>query len=83
MNWAIFYSPAAQSDCDGLPDEALAALGELEAQLTQHPFLGDPNPNDQLERSIDFGKLGQGAVTYALEEHMAEIWFLGIVWIDA
>ena len=48
MNWAIFYSPAAQSDCDGLPGEALAALGELEAQLTQHPFLGDPNPNNQL-----------------------------------
>ena len=80
MSWAIFYSPRAERDCDGLPDVALAALGELEAQLSEHPFLGDPNPDDRLERSVDFGKTGEGVVTYALEEHLQEIWFLGVIW---
>jgi hypothetical protein len=80
VSWAIFYSPRAESDCNGLPDEALAALGEVEAQLSEHPFLGDPNPDNRLERSVDFGTLGQGVVTYTLEEDMQEIWFLGVIW---
>lgn len=81
MNWAIFYSPAALMNCDGLPDEALAALGELEALLSEDPFLGDPNPYDRLERSVNFGKQGQGVVTYVLDEDQHEIGFLGIVWL--
>jgi hypothetical protein len=81
VNWAIFYSPEAERACEGLPGEALAALGELEAQLSAYPFLGDPNPYDRLERSVNFGKSGQGVVTYVLEENQREIWFLGIVWL--
>ena len=80
MSWVVFYSERAQLDCDGLPGEALAALGELEGQLSEHPFLGEQNPNDRLERSADFGKQGQGVVTYMLDEHQQEIWFLGIIW---
>jgi hypothetical protein len=80
VSWAIYYSSRAERDCEGLPDEALAALGEVEAQLTEHPFLGDSNPSNRLERSIDFGKLGQGVITYVLDEQLEEIWLLGIVW---
>ena len=81
MNWAIFYSPGAERDSEGLPDEALAALGEVEAQLSEYPFLGDPDPFDRLERSIDFGKNGQGAITYFVDEDQKVIAFLSIIWL--
>ena len=81
MSWPIFYSERAGSDCEGLPGDAISALGELEGLLSEHPFLGAPNPSDPLERSVDFGKNGQGVVTYVLDESHREIWFLGIVWL--
>lgn len=81
MNWAIFYSEAATTDCVGLPDEALAALGEVEAQLSEHPYLGDPNPTDLSERSIDFGDRGQGALMYVLNDDDKRISFTSIIWL--
>ena len=81
MNWAIFYSERAEKDCDGLPDHALAALGELELQLFQHPFLGDPNPADPSQRSVDFGNQGQGVVTYVLNEDEMRIGFTSVIWL--
>ena len=81
MNWAVFYSEGARRDCEGLPGEAIAALGELEGLLCEHPYLGRPSAASSLERSVDFGKLGQGAVTYSLDPNRREIGFLSVVWL--
>ena len=75
----------SQPQIDGLPREALGPLAEARAVLEVAPWGGDSLNDDNPEapvRSLAFGPIRQGLVTYLIVERQRRVDVLDVLWLD-
>jgi hypothetical protein len=75
----------SQPQIDALPTEALAAFAEARAMLEVAPWGGDPlddgNP-DAPVRTLPFGPIQQGLLTYLILERERRVDLLDVLWLS-
>jgi len=74
----------SQPQVDALPAEALVAFAEARAMLEVAPWGGDPFDDENADapvRTLPFGVIHQGLLTYLILERERRVDLLDVLWL--